>query len=116
MTHAQIKGSYGVAPMTLIRWISKVEDASICDAMISAINDCGLEYEFSRCTREQFFAVIPRNLRFNRKANVNLLAAWTDARHNEVEIELSSNETSLSHSESCLDVSKALSRNIPQLN
>lgn len=102
--------------MTLIRWISKVDDVSICDAMTSAINDCGLEFGFSRCTQEQFFAVIPRDLRFNRKANVNVLAAWTDASHREVEIELSSDETMLSHSESCLDVSKALSRNIPQID
>jgi hypothetical protein len=103
-------------PMTLIRWISKVDDPSICDAMISAMHQCGLEFEFSKCTQEQFFAVIPRDLRFNRKANVNVLAAWTDASHQEVEIELSSNETMLMHSESCLDVSKALSRNIPQLS
>ena len=102
--------------MTLIRWTSRLDQPSICDAVAQAIEGCGLPYDYSRCTKEQFFAVIPRDPGLNRMAKVNVLAAWCDPSHSQIEIEISSEESVLRDSKSCWSVGQMLSRVIPQLD
>jgi len=102
--------------MTLIRWTSRLDQPSICDAVAQAIEGCGLPNDYSRCTKEQFFAVIPRDPGLNRMSKVNVLAAWSDPSHRQIEIEISSEESVLRDSKSCWSVGQMLSRVIPQLD
>jgi hypothetical protein len=102
--------------MALIRWTSHLDQPSICDAIAQAIAGCGLPVDYSRCTREQFFAVIPRAPERNRAVNVNVLAVWTDPSHRQIEMEVSSDESLLSHTHVCADVSGMLLQCIPRFD
>lgn len=102
--------------MALIRWTSRLDQPSICEAVAQAIAGCGLPSDYSRCTKEQFFAVIPRDPGLNRKANVHVLAVWSDPSHRQIEIEISSDESVLGDSKSCWNVGQMLARTIPQLD
>ncbi len=101
--------------MALIRWTSQLDQPSICDAIAQALEGCGLPVDFSRCTAEQFFAVIPRAPELNRAVNVNVLAAWCDASHREIEMEVSSDESVLGHTDVCGDVSGMLLNCLPRI-
>jgi len=64
--------------MASYRWISAIQQQSICDVLSDAMTAQRLDYDYSHCTKEQFFANIPYCKVKNRLSSVAVIAMWTD--------------------------------------
>jgi len=101
--------------MASFRWISAINQQSICDVLSDAMNAQRLDVDFSRCSKEQFFANIPYCKVKNRLSNVAVIATWADRENKNIEIEVRSAESILTGQTLCEDVTAALRKSLPAL-
>jgi len=101
--------------MASYRWISAIQQQSICDVLSDAMTAQRLDVDYSHCSKEQFFANIPYCKVKNRLSSVAVIAMWTDRKNKNIEIEVRSDESILRGQTQCEDVTAAMLKSLPAL-